>query len=148
MTVQVYDQIQAALEGHLLDHDGVPTDPATGNTLVAFENAPFTPVDQEPWWRVNFRPTTAQRGAMGDTGYSRADGIMIVELYYPAGGGSGDARRAADDLINHFKSGTRIESDDGVLVSIPRVMRSPGLSEPRWYHLNVEIWWTAYRNEL
>ena len=148
MTVQVFDQVQAALETHLLDCDSVPVVATTGQKMVAFENDKFTPVDTEPWWRVSFHPTTVQRGAMGDNGYSRADGEMIVEIYFPAGGGSGGARRAADDLINHFKSGTRITSEDDVTVSVWRSFRTAGLVEPRWYHINIHVWWVVHRNEL
>lgn len=148
MTTQVFDQVQAALEAEIESFSGAPEEPATGRKLIAFENDRFEPPEDKVWWRVRFVPTTVQRGSLGEGGYSRIDGEMLVELYYPAGGGSGEARRAADDLMNHFKSGTRITSDDGVTVSVWRVWRSPGVQEPRWYHVTVNVWWTVHRTEL
>lgn len=146
---QVYDQVQQALETHLMGFDQLPMDPSTGKAAVSFENDRFTPTDGEDWWRVTFNPTgPPERGSYGENGYTRVDGELYVELYGPAGEGTGRIRRLADDLIAHFKSGTRITSDDGVTVSIWRVWRSPGLSEPRWYHQTVTIWWTVHRPEL
>lgn len=145
---QVYDQVQAALEERLLECDSRPIHPTTGRPLIAFENSRFEPIDDQPWWRATFAPTTVDRGSYGQNGYSRADGEMVVDLFYPAGEGSGEARKAADDLIEYFKSGTRMTSDDGVTVSVWRAYRMPGLSEPRWYHIPVHIWWTVHRKEL
>jgi hypothetical protein len=148
MTVHVYDQVQAALETHLLGCDAVPIEPATGRRLVAFENDRFQPEDERPWWRVNFQTNPTNRRTLGVNGYSRADGNLLVEMYYPAGSGSGEARRAADQLVHHFKSGTQIISDEGVAITVWNSWRAGGFSEPRWYHLNVNVWWSTHRQEL
>jgi hypothetical protein len=146
---RVFDQVQQAIEARISEFSEVPLDPATGRMLVSFENDRFQPLDGAAWWRVNFMPSGAPtRGSYGEEGYSRADGEVIVDLFYPAGEGSGEARRAADDLIAHFKSGTRITSIDDVVVSIWRAWRAPGITEPRWYHIPVHIWWTVHRSEL
>jgi hypothetical protein len=146
---QVYDQVQQALETHLLRFSDVPRNPSTGKALVAFENDRFDPVEGQDWWRVTFNPTgPPERGSYGDDGYVRVDGELYVELYVPAGEGTGRVRRLADDLVNHFKSGTRITSDDGVSVSVWRAWRSAGVEEPRWYHQTVTIWWTVHRPEM
>jgi hypothetical protein len=137
MTVQVYDQVQTALEVRLTEYGGCPRDASTGNVLLAFENDRFTPNEGKAWWRVSFVPVDANRGSFGSNGYSRVDGQMIVDLFYPAGEGSGEARRAADDLIHHFKSGTQFTSTDDVEVTIWRAYRMPGFTEPRWYHIPV-----------
>jgi hypothetical protein len=146
---QVYDQVRQALESHLLAFSDLPLNPTNGQPLVAFENDRFEPVDGEDWWRVTLNPTgPPTRGSYGSNGYVRVDGELYVELYVPAGEGSGRVTRLADDLVAYFKSGTRITSDDGVVVSCWRAWRSAGISEPRWFHLVVTVWWTVHRPEM
>lgn len=146
---QVYDQVQQALETHLLGFADLPLSTTTGDPLVAFENDRFAPQEGQDWWRVTFSPTgPPTRGSYGVNGYVRVDGEMYIEMYVPAGEGTGRVRRLADDLVAYFKSGTRITSDDGVVVSVWRAWRSAGIQEPKWYHQVVTIWWTVHRPEM
>ena len=145
---RVYDQIQAALEGHLLDCPELPLNPATGKRLIAFENDRFEPVTNQPWWRVQFVPVGSERGSAGEDGYTRVDGEFVIDLFYPAGGGSGSARRAADDLVSHFKSAQSVTSSGGVAVWIRGARREPALSEERWFNVQVRVRWTTHQPEL
>lgn len=145
---RVYDQIQAALEGHLLGCPDLPIDPETGDSLIAFENDRFEPVTTEPWWRVQFVPVGSERGSSGEDGYTRVDGELVVDLFYPAGGGNGPARRAADDLVKHFKSAQSATSPGGVTVWIKGARREPALSEERWFNVQVRVRWTTHQPGL
>jgi hypothetical protein len=81
-------------------------------------------------------------------GYTRLDGEFVIDLFYPAGGGSGTARRAADDLVKHFRSAQDLTSDDGVDVWIRGARREPALSEERWFNIQVRVRWTAHETGL
>ena len=140
-----YDQVQAALETHILEYNGVPANPETGAILIAFENDRFEPVSGQPWWRVQFVPVASERGSAGEDGYTRIDGELVVDLFYPAGGGSGQARRAADDLVSHFRSAQTVTSKDGVDVWIRGARREPALSEERWFSVQVRVRWTTHQ---
>jgi hypothetical protein len=140
-----YDQVQAALETHLTEYNGAPHDPETGDLLIAFENDRFEPATGQVWWRVQFVPVGSERGSAGEDGYTRIDGELVVDLFYPAGGGSGQARRAADDLVRHFRSAQTVTSKDGVDVWIRGARREPALSEERWFSVQVRVRWTTHQ---
>ena len=145
---RTYDQVQAALETSLLGYSGIPLDPVSGNPLIAFENDRFEPTTGQPWWRVQFVPVASERGSAGVNGYTRVDGELVIDLYYPAGGGSGQARRAADDLVLHFRSAQTFTSAGGVDVWIRSARREPALSEERWFNVQVRVHWTTHQTGL
>ena len=145
---RVYDQVQAALETHIAEYSRAPMDPATGKLLISFENDRFEPVTGQPWWRVQFVPVASQRGSAGVDGYTRVDGELVVDLFDPAGGGSGRARRIADDLVLHFRSAQTVTSKDGVDVWIRGARREPALSEERWFNVQVRVRWTTHQQGL
>lgn len=143
----VYDQVQAALETSLATYSGAPKDGATGRLLIAFENDRFEPADDHEWWRAQFVPVAFEPGSLGENGYTRIDGEFVIDLFYPAGGGSGKARRAADALSQHFRRAQSLESD-GVKVWIRGAPREPGITEDRWHSVQVRVRWTCHRTEL
>lgn len=145
---RVWDQVQAVLETRLQEFGGSPRDPATGRLLIAFENDRFEPLTDKAWWRAQFVPVDVGRGSSGVDGYSHINGEFVIDLFYPVGGGSGDARRDADDLVAHFKSATTLTSDDGVEVWIKSARREAAITEARWYQLQVRVHWMTVRAEI
>lgn len=148
MMARVYDQIQSALEQAIADYSGTPRDPATGKMLVAFENDRFKPETGVEWWRVQFVPVGAEPGSMGENGYTRLDGELVIDLFFPVGGGSGPTRKAAADLTQYFRRAQTMTSADGVDVWIRGARREPGMVEDQWHHIQVRVHWTVHRTEL
>lgn len=144
----VYDQVQAALEQKLLAYGSLPKLADGTSNAVQFENVRFDPPTESAWWRTTFISVNSERGSFGSAGYSRIEGYMNIDLFYPAGVGSGIARRACDGILAHFKSGTRIVMSSGVEVSIRKALRVQTIQEPDWYHIQARVHWMTHRNEL
>jgi len=71
---------------------------------TASENVAFTATPGAPYQRVDLMPATTVNPTLGDT-MSRASGIFQVMLCYPAGTGSGAARKQADLVCAAFPRG-------------------------------------------
>lgn len=130
------DLIQAALDSHLAGLDL--------GLAIAWENSPFTPQVGIPWIKAGLLPGPVVQADMApDGGRDRHQGIYQVSLFYPAGQGSGPARRMADQVTAGFKRGT-VLSQAGLNIRIQRAWRAPALSEPEWFQVPVSVQWFAY----
>ena len=135
-----FDLVQTALEARLLTLTGLPK---IGTAVqVAWENVPFSPTPGSTWLRANFLPGEPARGAIGTGGLSEARGLFQVSVFTAGEAGSGAARRLADVIVSHFKSGTALSSG-GLNIMVTRAWRDAGREEPDWYHIPVKVSWYA-----
>ena len=138
----VYDLVERAFEERL---DSFPYLPDAG---VAYANEQFNRPDPDAsWFQAKLIPGTPSRKVLGPDGYSRLDGAYMINMFYPKGEGSGTARRAADQLIQWFKSGTRLRAGD-VFVSCLTASRAGADDSGEWYQIPVSIYWYTHRNEV
>lgn len=134
--MSVYDSIRQALALHFQDNWKDGDDP---RTPIAWPNVSFEPPALAPWVRLTLVFSEARRALLtGDreTG-QRIVGLVIVQVFTPAGGGDGPCFALADAIADVWKE-RRIEIVPG---SEPIVT---GVSEPvvvgasrEWFQVNV-----------
>lgn len=94
-----YKNIQAALEKKLAT--------ITPALATAYENVPFTPVQNTPYQRVNLLPNATQDRAIS-ADVREYLGLFQVTLCYPVGTGRGAAQARADAIDAAFKPVQRL----------------------------------------
>ena len=128
--------IAAALDIHL---NAMPASPP-----VAWENIEFTP-PEGPWLRPTLLPGDTTQGSMGDDGYNEYQGLYQVSVFTPRGIGRGQALAETEKIIEHFARGTSLTAG-GQSLRIRVASRLAAVVEPNWYHIPVQIAWTAHAN--
>lgn len=105
------------------------------NVSILWDNFPGEPPDRGQWVRLTIQEGISFQAAYSATRLWRTPGVVIVQIFIPAGTGDGEAREIADDVSGIFRGVT----DSGVLFKAPYVTRV-GLSDDEvWYQLNVNI---------
>ncbi len=140
----VYFHVEKALQERLEAFAELPADG------VAYENVRYSPPSPKAglaWFEAYFDPGETDRKTLGPNGYSRLDGGFQITLNFPKNTGSADARRAADKMVQWFKSGTRLGSG-GVSFTCRKAKRSKRIPNDKWYRLPVKVDWYTHRTEL
>lgn len=130
-----YGEIQSILEGFVEE--------GSFGIDIAFEAFKYNR-STNPHIRTSFIPSeapTTKRLGPGDK--EQLDGIFQLDVFYPAGGGSGPALRKADEVMGHFKRGQRLEGQ-GLLVWLREVKRRRGVTESDWYHIPILVTWQSF----
>lgn len=109
---------------------------------TAWENKSFLPPEATLWIRETYLPAERRAAAMGTTSQNRHRGIYQVDVFRPAGEGSGEAEETATLIENLFKRGTVI-SYSGITVKIESASRTTGRKSEPWYMIPVFIRWRA-----
>jgi hypothetical protein len=110
--------------------------------VIAWENAPYTPVAGTPYQAAYLLPATPDNPTMGDSFY-REQGIFQVSLFYPLQVGPKAAADRAELIRTTFKRGTSMVSGTVTV----RVARTPEIGQgrvdgDRW-HVPVRIVYCA-----
>lgn len=103
-------------------------------TTIAWEGKSFKPTPGTAWIRPTIHGVDATQAGLG-TGDSgrlfRHTGLLVIELFYPMGKGSGPALALADTLAAAFR-----ETVSGIRFYAP-VVKKQGASGS-WFKVNVE----------
>lgn len=120
-------------------------------TAIAWENKSLDPpaIDgTKSWARVSFFPAETRQGSLGDEGLNEMSGIMLVNLFYPKGKGSGILNALADSLVSHFKRGTITAAVSGYTAKIKNAWRDSPLPDDRWFNIPVRVRYYQYVNNI
>lgn len=72
-------------------------------TPVVFDNQPYAPRAGQAWVRVQIFEEDVNRINIGNPGYHRVVGIIILSIYVPVNTGTQTARQYADTLATLFR---------------------------------------------
>jgi hypothetical protein len=139
--VDVYTPIRRALEAHLGTFGSIP---AGG---IQYENALFETPSQQIYLRtkVDFNPPVARTYGTGAT--SRLAGLFSIDVFGPAGVGTGVLEALADDLLNHFYSGQVLtHNTHNVVLFVP--WRESGVTGETWYFIPCFMPWIFRTDKL
>lgn len=119
--------IAAALETRLL---AMPTGIDSANTQ--FENTTLTPTADVPYQRVWLLPAPPFNYG-GRSSAKRLSGIFQIDLCFPYGGGSGDAKAHADAVAEWFYQGLSVAANN-VTTHVDRTpeVKSGRVEGDRW----------------
>ncbi len=136
-------QIRAALETHLLTLPGLPVGD-NGKPIVSWENVQFLPPDEAGLWlRTTLIPSESYGRTVGDNPTVRFQGLFQIDVFAPDGLGPGAAENLADNVMGHYRSGTRLfHGDASVTTLVPS--RGAGFVTGIWYQLPVTVYWYSH----
>lgn len=133
-----YKDISAALSNHL---NTISPKPA-----IAWENYPYTPVDDTLYVRETLLPGDVTAAAVGSASQDHTIGIYQVDVFSPLNRGKADAVAQADAIADHFKRGT-ILTYNGVNVRMQNVSRGTGqMDGGKYWQIPVLITFEVYTN--
>lgn len=72
----------------------------------SFGDVEYNPPDDEPWVRVNTLSGAQTQVSMGKLRRFRRVGIVVVQIFVPAGSGDGTARELADSVSAIYQGRT------------------------------------------
>lgn len=113
-----------------------------GAVPVAVENEPFTKPAKSKWASLHFLPNTPSVETLGADGQDLVDGVLQLDLNYPAGAGSSGARLDYESIRALLPAGARpaYNGQEAVILSCGR---SPGRTVDGWYRVSITISWYA-----
>ncbi len=109
---------------------------------TAYENEAFTPPTDTAWAELFVVPNQPSVATLGDAGSDAHDGIMQINLNYPAGSGRHKVAEMVDRLRAHFKAGARFDYH-GQQVVVSSCGAGPGRQVDGCYQRVVTINWYA-----
>ena len=74
--------------------------------VFKFSDVDYKPDIDEPWVRLTILPGTQTQVSMGAVRRFRRIGVIIVQIFVPAGSGDGLARELADSVANIYQGRT------------------------------------------
>ena len=112
-------------------------------TPVVFDNAPYSPQAGQTWVRVQIFEEDVQRINIGNPGYHRVTGLIIMSIYVPIETGTQTARTYADTLAALFRDVqfNGITCREAVPATIGEITAKG--SETGWfqYDISVRFYW-------
>lgn len=127
--------IRRALEKHLSAISGIPS--------IAYENRAFTPTTGTEWVRSTVQFQNTRQDTLGTNGIEKYEGLYLIDLFYPEGGGPGDADTMADTIKAQFDPGD-IFTENGKRIRVEYSERGQGRNESPWYFVPVSVRWYSY----
>lgn len=119
--------VSAALEARLL---AMPQGIAAAHTQ--FENTDYTPEGETPYQRVWLLPAKPFNYG-GTTKAKRLLGIFQIDLCFPYGGGSGDAKAHAEAVADWFPQGLSVTANNvTTTVDLTPEVKSGRVQGDRW----------------
>ena len=97
----LHQDIRAGLQKRALTTTGMPSEGSR-----AFEGMAFEPQAGEAWVRFTLIPTNSNSIVSGVS--ATQSGLFQIDLYDPAGLGTGGVEALADAVMDKFRVGTRI----------------------------------------
>lgn len=114
-------EIEAGIADALFYHlNGLTLSPALP---VAWPGVEFTPPSAGNFLRAMLIEATPDVATLGDSGYNRHSGILIVFVHAVTGIGEIVAKQIASQVAAHFKRGTDISRNGQVV----RIVQPPGV---------------------
>lgn len=108
-------------------------------TPLAFDNAPYSPHDGEPWVRCQIFEEDVRRLNIGNPGYHRVVGLIVLSIYVPVSTGTQLARTYADALAELFRD----QQFNGILCRevVPATIGEVTVrgSESGWYQYDINV---------
>lgn len=108
---------------------------------IAHENQTYTPAGQSPWCEIRVIPNDVTAATIRHS--SETDGVFRVILRYPQGTGAIAAKQKADQILAHFRLGTRL-SFDGQRVNLTSTKRDQGVADDGWYSLVLTVGYRVF----
>jgi len=140
----IFSDVRAALESYLLL---LPTLPFEVVPLVQWENHQFEPIKNRGWLATTLLVAESYGRSLGKNPTVRMQGIFQVSVFTPQGAGPGNADALADEIMRHYKSGTRLSANGREVTTIVPG-RSAGFVDSIWYHVPVTVGWYTHVEDI
>ena len=126
-----FDSVRAAVQDRWLAQwiDGGPA-----RTPTAFENIEYEPVKDVSFARLTIRNGDGQQLTMGSNRSYRQRGLILIEIFTPAGKGTGESDRLVDAATIIFRGVTF----GGITTFAPEVINNP-TTEADWYKVDINF---------
>lgn len=113
---------------------------------VAFAGLPFSPPASGGWVRMSLMPNSAKRITLGPGAVYREQGLLIFQIFVPAGEGSNAALVLADGLTSVFFE-AQFEHNDSGLIScrVPTLDLVGTTQDGNWFQVNLV---TEYQRDV
>ncbi len=129
-------QCRTALETQLATVTSVPA--------IAYENVVYQPTPGTPWLRCWVATSRIRTAGIGVGIPDRADGILIIDLFYPPNAGPQAADAMIDAIRVKFAKGTELTAS-GQVVHISFCEPNPIYGDDAdWYMRSVHVGWYAF----
>lgn len=133
-----YVAIVKALRETLLTVEGLPPEDRR-----EWQNRTFTlPDPPAEWVRYTFDPGRPEVASLGPKATMRAEGIFMIDWFFPRGGGMNPPLLAGGRVLDAFSP--RVDCvADGQSVSIRRSYISRPIPDGAWLHVPITVEWRA-----
>ena len=121
------------------------TDGAFGLSWAS-ENRAFTPTAGTAWAELFVIPNQPSVASLGDDGYDLHDGILQINLNYPADTGAGAAKAKATAIRDYFYAGRSVLYSGQYVEVVSCGRDRAGRSVDSWYQIVVTVFWRAWTN--
>ena len=137
----IHQDIRAGLQKRALETSGMP---AEGSR--SFEGVTFEPQPGEAWVRMTLIPTDSDSIVSGAS--ATQTGIFQIDLYEPAGLGTGGIEALADAVMDKFRVGTRIFQGVEIIRIVGSRRSGPVFPEADYLRAIVEIRYSVHSTRL
>ena len=128
-------KISAALSSQLKTLPSLPP--------VAWENAPFAPVEGTLYLRESYMPANTIAVGIETTSNSNFAGLYQVSVMAELDDYKLEAQTMADSIAAHFARGT-VMIYEGQSVRVETVSIAPAIIGGGWYHVPITIDWRSF----
>lgn len=107
------------------------------DTPVAYDDMPFNVPNNQTWVRFNVSHVDGYQASIGSPSNNRfrRDGLIVAQVFQPAGKASKNARQKADKIVNAY-----LGKDNSGIHYYDVQMREIGSDGAGWYQINVLIY--------
>ena len=130
-----WSSIQAALDARLANLIDSPP--------VAWDNTSFTPQAGILWLSPHLLPGEPGLAGLGEQGLQRLRGIYQVNLFTPAGQGTGAASQLVDRLCALFPPGLDLSQGE-LVITCRKSGPAPAQRQGLWRLLPLRVWWWCF----
>ncbi len=114
---------------------------------IAYENVDYQPEGNDPWLAVFQLPLQPVQASLGDDGCDFHEGILQIDINYPASTGRTLLDAKADEINAYFKSGATFTEND-IKIRIENVGLARVVVDRGWITGNLNIEYYAYSERL
>jgi hypothetical protein len=134
--VGAFDKQREVLEKWFKDRFVSPTIPAPVPP-VQWENVPFDEPESRTWVRLSIRYGDSFRRTLGANPFRRHLGVVFVQVFVPAKGGSKAARVIADQVADILQEAAVDASPHGWIELLDSSVRAVGIVQNGCYQMTV-----------
>lgn len=132
--MSLFNDLQSALQ--------VKLNSLANRPYIAWPNVDFTPISGKTYLRPTLLPAKSTLSTLD--GMQRNSGLYQIDIFTPAGIGSGAALSLADTIKDHFNESTELTAND-TIVYIQAISISAPSREEAWYRVYVQIDYIVYQ---